>query len=946
VGLSVEIRWAWEVVGLNESLPGRIFISYRRQDTEWPADRVDALMVENFDRERVFKDVDSIEPGEDFVERITAAVASCDVLLALIGPQWLTITDENGQRRLDNPGDYVRLEIETALTRKIRVIPILVSPAKMPREDQLPGTLASLARRNAVEISPAVFDTKRLITAVQKTLAEEQARPQAEEQAGREANERVRRHAGDQTRRQTGRPPRALVWSRVLLVGLPAAAVIASALWAGSAENMPTRVPVWGILLAAVWIVASALIWGSQRRRRAVGGTSTREQVDAAADKLAEQTFQTWSRQVVQRGIQSPAPVRVRWRWAADDVALPRQELTAAPSLPTDPGPLPSSADDLPGAGQVLNSGLVTRLHDEVYARLRHGRLVLIGGPGAGKTGAMILLLLEALRYRQGMPEAARTDVPVPVWLTLGSWNPSVHALRDWVIATISRDHPYLRATDFGPDAVAQLFDSGRIALFLDGLDEMPDTLRSKAVERLTGEAAGRRVVITSRPDEFRETIDLGRRQLPYTAVVELAPVRPRAAAEYLLEDQIGDARQAWQAVTDYLLADPEGVLAQTLNTPLTLSLARAAYTANDPRRLLTRTLADEHELRVHLLDQIVNAAYPDPGERAHASYWLGWLAHKMGTQPNGPIRELRWWQIPSWIPRWRVGFTGALVGGLSVSVAVCLAWLIIDAALPGDSFIFGLLAGLVFGLIGALTVGLASALGLKAISPRSMAVRWPKLRDLRVSAMVARIWPFFALISGLVIGVSVGVDEGFAGGLSAGATVGVMLGLIIAIALGVPLALVDVWRAPLAAMPAVTPRVVYRRDVRSNLVSGLMGSLIGGLFGGIIAWLLGIMEPTEPLEPLWFGLTFGLACGVPLGIAIGLVGGFRAGAAPSLLLLFTELAVWLRGRRVRFMPLLETALARQVLRQAGAVYQFRHADLQDRLADHYEAQLAGHRTT
>ena len=123
--------------------------------------------------------------------------------------------------------------------------------------------------------------------------------------------------------------------------------------------------------------------------------------------------------------------------------------------------------------------------------------------PGAGKTGAMILLLLEALRYRQRMPETARTDVPVPVWLTLGSWDPSVQGLRDWVTATMGRDHPYLRATDFGPDAVAQLFDTGRIALFLDGLDEMPDTLRSKAVERLTAEAAGRRVVITSRPMSF-----------------------------------------------------------------------------------------------------------------------------------------------------------------------------------------------------------------------------------------------------------------------------------------------------------------------------------------------------------------------------------------------------------------------------------------------------------
>jgi hypothetical protein len=81
-----------------------------------------------------------------------------------------------------------------------------------------------------------------------------------------------------------------------------------------------------------------------------------------------------------------------------------------------------------------------------------------------------------------------------------------------------------------------------------------------------------------------------------------------------------------------------------------------------------------------------------------------------------------------------------------------------------------------------------------------------------------------------------------------------------------------------------------------------------------------------------------GLGLGLTLGLLSGLVSGFRAGAAPSLL--FTEIALLLRGRQVRFMPLLETAMDRQVLRQAGAVYQFRHADLQDRLADRYEAGL------
>jgi len=150
---------------------GRVFISYQRQETAWAAGRLYDVLVEHFPAEQVFKDIDNIESGEDFVEHITAAVGSSDALLVVIGPDWLTITDKDGQRRLDNPDDHVRLEIETALQRKIQVIPILVDEARMPRADELPPSLAPLVRRNAVEINPLTFDTKRLITAVQRTLA-------------------------------------------------------------------------------------------------------------------------------------------------------------------------------------------------------------------------------------------------------------------------------------------------------------------------------------------------------------------------------------------------------------------------------------------------------------------------------------------------------------------------------------------------------------------------------------------------------------------------------------------------------------------------------------------------------------------------------------------------------------------------------------------------------
>ncbi len=164
---------------------GRIFISYRREETAYPAGWLYDRLADRFGGGQVFKDVDSIQLGDDFVEVITSAVGSCDVLLALIGDQWLTITDEHGRRRLDDPDDFVRLEIEAALTRNVRVIPILVDGARMPRADELPGSLARLVRLQALELSPARFDfdTGRLLKVLDRTLAEVRAHLMAEVKA-------------------------------------------------------------------------------------------------------------------------------------------------------------------------------------------------------------------------------------------------------------------------------------------------------------------------------------------------------------------------------------------------------------------------------------------------------------------------------------------------------------------------------------------------------------------------------------------------------------------------------------------------------------------------------------------------------------------------------------------------------------------------------------------
>ena len=138
-------------------MTGRIFISYRRGDDESAAGRLYDRLLLHFDREQLFMEVDANEPGVDFVRSLEERVAACIAFIAVIGPRWLNARNNDGAPRLDNPTDYVRVEIESALKRDIRVIPVLVDGAAMPRLSDLPPSLQPLARRNAVEIAPHRF---------------------------------------------------------------------------------------------------------------------------------------------------------------------------------------------------------------------------------------------------------------------------------------------------------------------------------------------------------------------------------------------------------------------------------------------------------------------------------------------------------------------------------------------------------------------------------------------------------------------------------------------------------------------------------------------------------------------------------------------------------------------------------------------------------------------
>jgi hypothetical protein len=142
-----------------------IFISYRREDSAGHAGRLFDALAEHFGRERVFMDVVGIEPGLDFIDAIDKAVSSAEVMVAVIGRNWLSCKDGGGQSRLCDPRDFIRLETEAALKRGIRVVPVLVQGAPMPSETDLQDDLKPLARRQAVELSDSRWesDTRRFI---------------------------------------------------------------------------------------------------------------------------------------------------------------------------------------------------------------------------------------------------------------------------------------------------------------------------------------------------------------------------------------------------------------------------------------------------------------------------------------------------------------------------------------------------------------------------------------------------------------------------------------------------------------------------------------------------------------------------------------------------------------------------------------------------------------
>ena len=619
--------------------------------------------------------------------------------------------------------------------------------------------------------------------------------------------------------------------------------------------------------------------------------------MSAAADRLAEEMIDEWQREARRRRIVTPAPMAVRWRWLT--IGMPLEDASVPPASGSGPPAIP----DAGGRSEVFGSGVVTRLHNELYAKLPHGRVIVIGEPGAGKTAAMILLLLAALEYRASRVGEERERVPVPVWLTMGNWNPETTPLREWAVERINLDHPALRAHQYGENVADALLRSGEVALFMDGLDEIPEKMRPQALRRINDEATRTRIVLTSRIKEYQESVSDFTPD--NTAVIELQPVRPAEIERYLLRGQSERHKRQWQQVAEYIKNNPKSPAALVLDNPLYLSLARDSYARKDPASLVdSAVFSSAAELREHLVEQILVSAYPDEKERSSAEWWLAWIAFHMKDS-----RDLSWWEMPGWIHRWRL----ILTGSFNIALAIWLFSIVLANVIPG---LFGgglgspqyLLSVYLLGLLYAIPIGVVCSIWY---------ARPGRPRTLRPSG---RGWAALIVIPVVValVFVPAFIAPFFSG--NEFLAVPVLGVLTIGPAVIAAIAFVRLLGTPVLENLAATAGDSYRADLRMSNLTRIVIAVAVGLASNVAFQELAQIGYLIVNTATYGGAAFFAAAPI-------------SGQSPKVRLAERILTRRYRNR-IHFARFLEAASSAQVLRQAGIVYQFRHAVLQDHLAE------------
>ncbi len=630
-----------------------------------------------------------------------------------------------------------------------------------------------------------------------------------------------------------------------------------------------------------------------------------------AASQLAYELRSRLRREEEQRQIHDPVPLPVRWGPVPEELIDSWHNIRkGAGETPLD---LRGELDDIVG----------------VYQKIPSGRLVVLGRAGSGKT---ILTLRFVLGLLDVNSPAGPAD-PVPVIFSVGSWNPGTTALRDWLIEQLLRDHPGLGAP--GPDGstlAAALVETGRILPVLDGFDEIAEGQRRPALAALNTTALD--LVVTSRVDEYRAAVE-STDVLTSAGAVVLTDLTPDDLAGYLPRTtrRGGQAGTVWEPVLTEVREHPDGDLAAVLTTPLMVGLARTIYSDtpdHDPAALLDYPTRDAIER--HLLGSFVPTVYRhQPVDRVE--HWLGFLAHhldRLGTH------DLAWWQLGNRMPGWlRMVVSGSVLGiaaGLPAALLIGLVH-VMGIGTPDSGFATGLSAALAAGpaegLAASLTIGLVHgavlALGGTLFEPSRVRMR---LRGSR--RFGSTFWRRLSV--GLAAGVSLAGGLGIASELGAtfwivgrmGDTTGAVMlfGLAFGLLWGSAWAVLASFEAPVDISSAASPVDLLNTNRRTVLAQSLIFGLVT---------CVGYTAVVTVRHGPWPGLAYGLSYGLVLGLVVGLA--VASLTAWGTWMVFARVWLPVNGRVPWGLPeFLEDAYQRGVLRRAGAVYQFRHARLQDHL--------------
>ncbi|MEV0184562.1 NACHT domain-containing protein [Streptomyces sp. NPDC050625] len=685
-------------------------------------------------------------------------------------------------------------------------------------------------------------------------------------------------------------PLTALVLARHFHLGVPATAV--------------------SVLLG---LASAYLAWASFRADRAEADPV---ELDKIVDELAVAVKTQWDNESVVRRVNDPYPLPVAWCPADLQLAESWELLTGLAGAwpggpPGDPSLWPADASGLAGRdgeiGQVFSEKVPTR------------RLVILGEPGAGKSVLLIRLLQDLI--------ARRTDgAPVPVLFSLASWDPR-QSLKDWMADKLRRTHRGLTApshaalahaaADEPGDLALHLLNTGRVLPLLDGFDELPPARHATALDMLNRALPARQpLVLTSRTDPYRTALTRPGTtvRLNGAAAIQLQPLDAQEAAHYLRRDAGGPhtpAATRWNTVSSQLgTTSPAG---QALSTPLGLFLARTIYnprpdasptppqTPHPDELCDTATYPDRTAINTRLFQAFIPAAYtphqPNPprwtAEQAHRTFVI--LADFQQNQRAGSP-DIAWWELSK---AFRQRTLGLLLGGCAVGLVGALVGGPVGGLAAGA--VGGLVAGLVGGFVFGFTFGFFA--GYSDVATPRVRFRISPSASLSPGRLVLRLVIVLAVLSLIMFGARLSIWPAFelAGAVAAG------------------LALVLTFESAVDA-PDLTsssgPATLFALDRRTFFT---------------IALTVGLATAAV------FVLTTGTVGGLETGIATGLVLGITEGLAETAWGFFLIGCTYLAARRKiprQVMAFLQDAHEqRGVLRQAGAVYQFRHIDLQRHLA-------------